>query len=320
MPRTHRSRRCRPSGALALLSSLALTWATAATASTQTDGSVRLPDCRYERVPTDSPQAHQQLFMPENDLFTPPLADVKEPRFSFSYRRVNFSGAALPSGGTQDTIDAGLVSAGGIFGVWGRRPVHGCDGLQVNLIGGVFSQFNLDTPSSDLINSDFIVGTQISARRGNLSGRVRLYHQSSHLGDEFLLRNPSIVRTDFNFQAIDGLVAYDGAWWRVYGGGGYVFFTDDDLDPFLLQGGIEALGRKHDRSRSRPLVGIDVNSLQARNWEVTTSVAAGLEWTNRAATGRMRALLVYLDGFTPFGQFSIQQELRSIGLQLQIEF
>lgn len=320
MPRTYRRRLRRLSGALALLSSLALPWATSAAASTQTDDSVRLPDCRYERVPTDSPQAHQQLFMPDNDLFTPPLADVKEPRFSFSYRRVNFSHQALPSGGAQDTINAGLVSAGGIFGVWGLRPVHGCDGVQISLIGGVFSQFNLDAPSSDLINSDFIVGTQVSAREGNLSGRVRLYHQSSHLGDEFLLRNPSIVRTDFGFQRIDGLVAYDAAWWRVYGGGGYVFFTDDGLDPLLLQGGIEAHGRKHDGSRYHPLVGVDVDSLQARNWEVTTSVAAGLEWTSRAATRRMRALVVYLDGFIPFGQFSNQQELRNIGLQLQIEF
>lgn len=314
MPRADRSR------LLALLSILAVTWATSAAASAQTDDSARFPDCRYERVPADSPRGLRQLFIPDNDPFSPLLADVKEPRFSLSYRHVNFSKPALPSGGTQHTIGAGVVSAGGIFGLWGLRPVHGCDGVQVSLIGAVFSQFNLDAPSDDLINSDFIVGTQVSAREGNWSGRLRLYHQSSHLGDEFVLRNPSIVRVDFGFQAIEALVSYDDAWWRVYGGGGYIFFNDDSLDPGRLQGGIEAHGRKNDRSRYRPLVGVDVISLQARDWQVTTSVAGGLEWTSRAETRRLRALLVYLDGFIPFGQFSNQQKLRNVGLQLQIEF
>ncbi len=57
---------------------------------------------------------------------------------------------------------------------------------------GVF-QFDLSAPSSDLINTDYVVGVPLSWRSGGWSTRVRLYHQSSHLGDEFLLGRPGSI-------------------------------------------------------------------------------------------------------------------------------
>jgi len=56
----------------------------------------------------------------------------------------------------------------------------------VSLFGAVFAQFNLDTPSFDLL-TPIISSAGADSTRGRWSGRVRFYHQSSHLGDEFLL-------------------------------------------------------------------------------------------------------------------------------------
>lgn len=281
----------------------------------------RPADCRVEhqRASQSGNEPAGRIFLPEDDLFTPPLADQKEPRFSFSYQRVRFSEGALPSGATGQTVNVGLVSAGGVYGLWGRRRPSGCDGVQVGLMGGVFSQFNLDAPSQDLINTDFVVGTQITARRGNLSGRARIYHQSSHLGDEFLLHNPSVVRRDFGFQAIDALGSYDGAWWRVYGGGGYLFFMEGELEPWLLQGGVHLHGRTASGG-VQPLAGVDITALQARDWGPTTSAVAGLEWASARRTRRLRTLLVFVEGFSPFGQFATEQKVRNVGAQLQLEF
>lgn len=257
---------------------------------------------------------------PEDDVFAPLIAGPKEPRFGFSYRRVHFRKMSLPSGGTQDTIDAGVVSAGGSFGLWAHRQPAGCNGTQVSLLAGVFSQFNLDAPSNDLINSDFVVGTEITTRRGSVSGRLRLYHQSSHLGDEFVLRNPSIVRTDFGFQSVEGLLSYGRRRWRVYGGGGYLAFMTEGLAPWMLQGGAELRRSDTGAGHLVPVAGIDISSLQARDWGTTTSASAGAEWTSAAGARRMRVLFVFLDGFIPFGQFSVRQELQNAGLQLQIDF
>lgn len=290
--------------------------------SAQTSVAAPHRDCRYdhERGTAELRSERRRVFLPDTDVFTPPLADVKEPRFSFSYRRVRFFGSPLVSGGMQETIDAGLVSAGGAFGLLGRRPIDNCDGFQVSLIGAVFSQFNFDAPSTELLNTDFVVGTQVTARQGRVSGRVRLYHQSSHLGDEFLLYNPSFDSTDFGFQAIDALVSFDGEWWRVYTGGGSIFFNDAQSKRGLLQSGIELHARDAGARRFGPLAGIDVNSLQARGWRATTNAAGGLEWAGPNGTRRMRVLVVFLHGFIPFGQFFNEQRLRNVGLQLQLEF
>ncbi|TAK11509.1 MAG: DUF1207 domain-containing protein, partial [Acidobacteria bacterium] len=190
----------------------------------------------------------------------------------------------------------------------------------VNLIVGIFSQFDLDAPSQDLINSDFVIGSQVSAGRGRLAARLRLLHQSSHLGDEFVLRNPHIVRDEFGFQAIDGLVSYDADLWRVYGGGGYLFFIHDDLDPWAVQGGAEARNRRAARGTFHPVAAVDFNSLQSRNWGVTASAAAGVAWASPTSTRQFRALLVALRGHMPFGQFSRTQKLGNVGVQFQFEF
>ena len=278
------------------------------------------PDCRYVPAPVASARTRRGVAFPDNDLFAPLLADTKEPRFLISYRRVQFRDSALPAGNEGPGIDAGVISAGGTFGLWAHRSVDACDGVQVSLFGGMFSQFNLDAPSLDLINSDFVIGTQLAVRHGRLSGRLRVYHQSSHLGDEFVLRNPSTTRIDFGFLAIHGLASYERAWWRAYGGGGYLFYQTSGLEPGLLQGGAEVWGPRSTRRAIRPVAGFDVTSLQARGWGVTTTASAGIEWTSPSAIRRMRMLAFGAHGYIPFGQFSIQQRLRTVGVQLQIEF
>jgi hypothetical protein len=52
----------------------------------------------------------------------------------------------------------------------------------------------------------------------------------------------------------------------------------------------------------------------------TSTMAAGLERASELGTRRLRALVVFVDGFMPFGQFTIEQKLRNAGVQLQIEF
>ena len=272
--------------------------------------------CDYEA--RDRRPARGRVFFPDGDLFRPLQADPKEPRVGFKYLRVRIPDEALGEGSGAETITAGAISVGGVVGVWARHAGMSCRGVQVSLFGGVFSQFNLDAPSRDLINSDFVVGTQISARTDGLSGRIRLYHQSSHLG-EFVPRHP-IADINFGYQAIDGLVSADRERWRAYAGAGYLFFMNGGGGSLLLQTGGEVRSRRRLGGFFRPVAGADFTSLEARSWGLTSSVTAGLEWTSPAMSRRMRATFTVVNGYTPFGQFAVQERSRSAGLQIQIEF
>jgi hypothetical protein len=258
-----------------------------------------------------------EVVLPGNDPFAAPIAGAGEPRISLAYLRTHLTGVPAASGSGGSDFGAGVVSGGAVFGLWGRRD--NCTALQVSLLGGVFSQFNMDQPSQALINSDFVLGGQVTHRRGPVSARVRVYHQSSHLGDEFLLKNPAVVRVNFSFQAVDVLVSLDREAWRLYGGGGYRVFSHADLSPGTLRAGVEA-GRGTARGRHPRLVGaVDLTAHQAFAWRGATSAAGGLEWAGETGGRRLRALVLGFSGPGSWGQF-FEERTRHVGVQLQFEF
>ncbi len=300
-------------------------------------------DCRYPRYPIHpAPTTEEQptppgaepfvsVLLPHDNVFRPVLADPKQPRFFTNYRRVHFRGRGLPAEGEGRTINAGIIALGGDFGLWGLRQPHGCDGLQVNLFSAIFSQFNLDAAAADLLNTDFLVGPEVTLRQGRWSGRLRVFHQSSHLGDEFLLnfaiKTPGFQRVDLSFEAVDALVSLDGCWWRLYGGGGYLLFPEDPpLERGIVQWGLELRGadwrpwRLPGQARFVPLFGADFQSFEEREWNITTSLKGGLELSTPGGTHRVRLVGTYLRGFIPFGQFFNTEKIEASGIELEFEF
>jgi hypothetical protein len=258
-----------------------------------------------------------EVVLPGGDPFAPPIAGAGEPRISLGLIGTHLSSTPAVSGSGSSDFNAGVVSGGAVFGLWARHD--DCATLQVSLLGGVFSQFNMNAPSQALINSDFLVGGQVTWRRGRVSSRVRVYHQSSHLGDEFILRNPRVARVDFGFQAVDGLLSLDRDLWRVYAGGGVRFFNHSDLGPGVLRGGIEVNQRPTLGRRPRVVLAVDLTAHQALAWRGAVTGAGGLEWTGPSSGRRLRALLTTFNGPAPWGQF-FDERMRHVGAQLQFEF
>ncbi|MFL5444840.1 MAG: DUF1207 domain-containing protein [Myxococcales bacterium] len=293
-------------------------------------------DCRYQSYGTEQSIVDQGsaegIALPDNDLFRPLLADQREPRFYADYRHIFFRDSDVLAEGKGDDINAALVAFGGSFGVWGLRQPRGCDGFQVNLFGAVFAQFNLHTHSRDLLNADYLVGPTLTFRQGRWSGRLRVYHQSSHLGDEFLLNfglAHGVQRRELSFEIVDALFSAEDTWWRLLAGGGLVVLSSADPDlttkPAFLQWGLELRGPEWQpwawlkQTRLRAVAGGNFLSVEAAGWTVNTSVNAGLEWASPAATHRIRMLAVYQRAALLFSQF-FTDKAQNVGAQLQFEF
>ena len=248
--------------------------------------------------------------LPEGHLFPPLLADPKQPHFFAAWLWVT---SPLVSGQVASVglgEDIGLIRG---RGGRGRR-------WQVSVAAGVFSQFDVETSSNDLINTDFIIGFPFTWRRGALSARARIYHQSSHLGDEFILQtNPT--RVNLSFEAVELLVARDFGGFRVYGGGERIVRHEPaELKPGLLHGGIEyyhprPLVRLGGLGDGRLVAALDAKSSQERKWHTGWSVRAGLEF-RPAVSGRVRRVSVQLHGYdgpAPYGQF-YEENVQSVGI------
>jgi len=233
--------------------------------------------------------------LPAGELFQPLLADPKEPHFFLSYRYYD----------TQiDKVNVIAVGFGENFGFYRLVGNQSGDGLQVGLSGGIFSQFNLDAPSFDLINTDYIIGIPVTYRRGPFSTRLRFYHQSSHLGDEFLLRAQP-ERVEVSYEVIELMLSYDWSRWRGYAGSEYIFrHSPENLKAGLLHGGIEYRGSTKFFDVGRLVGGLDLKSYQEHNWSVDVSLKAGFEFGSLTPGRRhLRLMAEVYKGFAPHGQF-----------------
>jgi hypothetical protein len=162
-------------------------------------------------------------------------------------------------------------------------------------------------------------------RRGWFSSRVRVYHQSSHLGDELLLRpgGPGLERENLSFESLELLLSADGRALRLYGGGELLFRrTPDDLERYVARGGVEvrptariiSLGRL---GGFRFVAGTDLKASQEQDWDPSVSARAGFEYDRAgdSTARRWRLLFEYYRGPSPYGQF-FRENVRHIGAGL----
>lgn len=156
-----------------------------------------------------SPIHAERVALPRGDVFRPLIADPKEPQTFVSSVSLDRETAGL------DDINTALVGLGTNFGLYRWPGRQEDEGWQVSVFAAAFSQFNLDAPSDALINTDYLVGFPLTYKRGHFSMRLRLFHQSSHLGDELLLGPNPPTRINLSFEAVDLLFAYEGGGWRV---------------------------------------------------------------------------------------------------------
>jgi hypothetical protein len=247
---------------------------------------------------------------PVGDLFRPLLADPKQPQFFVSTNH-------FESSDVEYTVAS--VGFGETFGMYRFFGSREGDGLQFSVEGAIFAQFNLDTSSYDLINADYTIGIPVTYRHGDNSLRFRIYHQSSHLGDEFLQSINPPERVNLSYEAIELILSREWHGWRVYGGGEYLIHKEpDDLKPMSAHWGIEYRGSKLLLWNGRPVAGVDMKSFEEHNWNIDTSVKAGLEFGQpNPGQRRLRVMAEWYKGYDPRGQFySNKVEYYGLGVSL----
>ncbi len=245
-------------------------------------------------------EAEGFVWLPQGDVFCQLIADPKAIRTFATYLRGKFP----TSSSAIDVGSIGIADSFAFFRVGG--PGVG-DGLQLGVEAAVFAQFDLSSPSDDLLNADYLVGFPLTYRWAGFSARARVYHQSSHLGDEFLLRpENTIQRQNLSFESAELIVSQEAGILRLYAGGEYLFDRNPEtLDPKVVHGGVELRGGE---ARGLRLVAaLDVKSTEQQNWKPAWSVRAGFEFAwSRSPEHPLRVwsvLAEYYDGPSPYGQF-----------------
>jgi hypothetical protein len=252
---------------------------------------------------------------PQDQIFCPTVADPKEARSFVSLLRGTFRSLDDPSGRGTTIASVGVGDSFGLVR-WGG-PVPN-EGVQLDVVGSIFAQFDLGSPSNDLINADYLIGLPLTFRRSGFSTRLKVYHQSSHLGDEFLLRSEDIDRENLSFEAVEFLASQELGPLRIYAGGERIYRREPDTLPSkLFHGGAEL---RTGRAGPIQLVGgLDLKTTDLHNWSPAISGRMGLEFTRSGPgdhPGRLVTLMLELyQGPSPYGQF-FQDDISYLGVGL----
>ena len=193
----------------------------------------------------------------------------------------------------------------------GPRPIVVGVGSQV------YGRFSLDDSKSALISMDWVAGLNTTALLGAWALTLQLYHESSHLGDEYA-DDFGAGRLDWTREVAAGWASYGFGDWRVTGGASYVL--DDGLS--LPRPGA-ALGLDFNGNRQggyggvQPVVGLYAEATSATRWRLSSSAKLGVTFGTQG-TQRLGLALIAHDGLSTQRQF-FREESQYIGLELRID-
>jgi hypothetical protein len=261
----------------------------------------------------------QHYFLPNRStLFHKPLADPRSLDDHISFVEIDARQETQQPESRRPFI-------GGLIGIATDYPLYRGESTstpaawQLDLEGGILSQFNVEASSDDLLNTDFLVGFPLTYRNGPYSARFRVMHQSSHLGDELLLRDPAPERINLSLEFADFTLAYRLDRWRFFAGAGDAFRQQPEtLDVRNLHGGIEYVSPEGPSGASF-LGGYHYRRSAMTNWSSSSGFKAGVRFRgNQPRSSVLDVLLEYYNGPFPYGQFfTIDTQYAGIGVYLR---
>jgi hypothetical protein len=264
------------------------------------------------------PQITGIWFPQMTELFQPLIAAPRQISYTLGWR----SGDRVCGNKAVD------ISLGDDFAIYRWLDVLWHGDLQVGIEAGIWSVFNMDphpdiAGGTELVNTDFYCGIPLTYAKDKWSFRLRLYHISSHLGDEFIVNhpqfsrpspdnNPNNGRVNPSNEAVDFAVSYQASEAiRVYAVPGAIVHSDPTFPwkPMYIEYGTEArfLGTKFYRQKlyGTVYVGLHLRNYQELNWNFDGTYKIGYEFSKLQGIGRkVRVYIEYHHGYSLEGQFS----------------
>jgi hypothetical protein len=195
----------------------------------------------------------------------------------------------------------------------GPRPIVLGFGSQV------YGRFSLDDSRTSLISVDWVAGLNATAPLGALAVTMEIYHESSHLGDEYGDRFQA-QRLDWSREVVAGWATYGAGRWRLTGGASYVLYDGLSLPKTAAAIGLDFGGGRHQvlTRAVEPVVGLYVEAAGATQWRLSNSAKLGLAFRRGEGTGRVGVAIIAHDGLSTQRQF-FRQESQYLGLEVRFD-
>jgi hypothetical protein len=196
----------------------------------------------------------------------------------------------------------------------GPRPITLGFGSQV------YARFSITDPKSALISNDWVVGFNGTAMVDAWSFTLELYHESSHLGDEYE-DHFNASRLDWTREVGVGWASYSTGPWRLTGSFSYTLVDQLGLERPGSSVGIDYLPKPAGRllgSLVRPVMGVFFDANAATAWRVSSSAKAGVALETTPGGKEIGFSLIGHAGLSTQRQF-YREESRYVGVEVRFD-
>jgi hypothetical protein len=185
----------------------------------------------------------------------------------------------------------------------------------------VWAIFEGRSKSLSLINADYFISIPVTYIEDKFSMRLRLSHESSHLGDEFLLEHRRMKRFNPSMEKIDFSFAYEvSSNLTTFLGYSNVIRSDEGfkIKPNMIYYGFNYFLNfwkiNVGNLEANPYVATYFTNFQDNKWQLDSTVAIGYQW-DKLYGHKFRVFLEGHQGFSPDGQFS-KRKTKYIALKI----
>lgn len=170
------------------------------------------------------------------------------------------------------------------------------DAWQIDLEGAAMTRL-APQQQMDVESADYRFGLLWTGKRDNWAFKAGYFHMSSHVGDEYLLKNPTFERINFvreslvlgaSVQATDEL--------RYYGEVAWANSVKGGAKPWQFQLGAEYAPIAERPTRGAPFSAVNIDLREEVDFSAGVTAMAGWQWKGPESGRTMRLGLQYYNG------------------------
>jgi len=226
--------------------------------------------------------------LPQGLMYKSYIAGEKEPRMQFLQ--------LYDTRSNQRVWDAVLGGRVGLLRHGNYDSVNP-QGFQIDIEGAVFARVLPDEPSAMLEGSDYRAGLLGTHRYNGTAYKWGYYHVSSHIGDEFLLANPTFNRVNYVRDSVIAGVTQDLKYsTQIYGEMAYALGVEGGAKPLEFQFGAQYLPVAKSNVCGAPYVAANYHIREDFGFQGGFNTVAGWGWQGLETRHRLRVGLQYYNG------------------------
>lgn len=238
-------------------------------------------------VASPSPSRTGSEVLPDGLLYRSYIAAPNEPRF-----------ASIGSYDLSKKSWRWDATLGGRVGLFRQNQTQflNLDVWQIDLEGAAMPRLNPHL-QMDVESVDYRFGLLWTGKRDNVAFKFGYFHTSSHVGDEYLLENPTFERINFVRESLVlGSSVQATPEFRYYGEAAYAVSVSGGARPWQFQFGGEYAAIAERPTRGAPFSAINVQLREEVDYAAGITLMTGWQWKGPESGRTMRVGLQYYNG------------------------